>query len=90
MYDGQTGNCGPVTYTLKTDANGYYQLWLARGYNPLRGDRGQGRLPAEGQGRPDHRRRDRHRRLRPEEELGGTSRGAGDGLPSPAPYVQGA
>ena len=35
MYDGQTGSCGPVTYTLKTDANGYYQLWLARGYNPL-------------------------------------------------------
>ena len=35
MYDGQTGSCGPVTYTLKTDANGSYQLWLARGYNPL-------------------------------------------------------
>ena len=35
MYDGRTGSCGPVTYTLKTDANGYYQLWLARGYNPL-------------------------------------------------------
>ena len=35
MYDGATGNCGPVEFTLKTDANGYYQLWLARGYNPL-------------------------------------------------------
>jgi N-acetylneuraminic acid mutarotase len=35
LYDGQTGNCGPVEFTLKTDANGYYQLWLAKGYNPL-------------------------------------------------------
>jgi N-acetylneuraminic acid mutarotase len=35
MYDGTTGNCGPVEFTLKTDANGYYQLWLAKGYNPL-------------------------------------------------------
>ena len=35
MYDGQTGSCGPVTYTLKTDADGSYQLWLARGFNPL-------------------------------------------------------
>ena len=34
MYDGQTGNCGPVTYTLKTDANGYYQLWLAQRLQP--------------------------------------------------------
>jgi N-acetylneuraminic acid mutarotase len=35
MYDGSTGNCGPVEFTLKTDADGYYQLWLAKGYNPL-------------------------------------------------------
>ena len=35
MYDGATGNCGPVEFTLKTDANGAYQLWLAKGYNPL-------------------------------------------------------
>jgi hypothetical protein len=35
MYDSPTGTCGPVTYTLKTDADGYYQLWLSRGYNPL-------------------------------------------------------
>ena len=37
MYDGGTGSCGPVEYTLKTDADGYYQLWLAQGYNPLDG-----------------------------------------------------
>jgi N-acetylneuraminic acid mutarotase len=35
MYDGATGNCGPVEFTIKTDANGYYQLWLDKGYNPL-------------------------------------------------------
>lgn len=35
MYDSRTGSCGPVTYTLKTDSDGYYQLWLNRGYNPL-------------------------------------------------------
>ncbi|MGH3472136.1 MAG: carboxypeptidase regulatory-like domain-containing protein, partial [Nocardioidaceae bacterium] len=35
MFDRVSGNCGPVTYTLKTDANGYYQLWLNKGYNPL-------------------------------------------------------
>jgi hypothetical protein len=35
MYVKSTGRCGPVTYTLKTDSNGYYQLWLAQGYNPL-------------------------------------------------------
>jgi hypothetical protein len=35
MYDAQTGTCGQVEYTLKTDADGYYQLWLDRGFNPL-------------------------------------------------------
>lgn len=35
MFDRQTGQCGPVTYTLKTDAAGYYQLWLNEGYDPL-------------------------------------------------------
>ena len=35
MYDGSSGSCGPVEFTLKTDADGYYQLWLAKGYNPL-------------------------------------------------------
>jgi N-acetylneuraminic acid mutarotase len=35
MYDGGSGSCGPVEYTLKTGADGTYQLWLARGYNPL-------------------------------------------------------
>jgi hypothetical protein len=35
MYDGPTGSCGPVTYTLKTDNDGYYQLWLNKGFNPL-------------------------------------------------------
>ena len=35
MYDGSTGNCGPVEFTLKTDADGRYQLWLAKGFNPL-------------------------------------------------------
>jgi hypothetical protein len=35
MYDPRTGRCGPVTYTLKTDSTGYYQLWLHHGYNPL-------------------------------------------------------
>ncbi len=35
MYDPTTGMCGPVTYTLKTDSTGHYQLWLNHGYNPL-------------------------------------------------------
>ncbi|HVV21729.1 MAG TPA: carboxypeptidase regulatory-like domain-containing protein [Pseudonocardiaceae bacterium] len=35
MYDTKTGMCGPTTFTLKTDANGDYQLWLNKGYNPL-------------------------------------------------------
>ncbi len=35
MYDKTSGNCGPVTYTLKTDNAGYYQLWLNKGYSPL-------------------------------------------------------
>lgn len=35
MYDTRTGDCGSVTYTLKTDADGYYQLWLDHGYSPL-------------------------------------------------------
>jgi hypothetical protein len=35
MYVKSTGRCGPVTYTLSTDATGYYQLWLASGYTPL-------------------------------------------------------
>ena len=35
MYETQTGTCGPVTYTLQTDANGNYQLWLNKGFSPL-------------------------------------------------------
>lgn len=35
MYSTKTGTCGPVTYTLKTDNSGNFQLWLNRGYNPL-------------------------------------------------------
>jgi N-acetylneuraminic acid mutarotase len=35
MYNPQTGTCGPVTYTLKTDNSGSFQLWLNQGYNPL-------------------------------------------------------
>ncbi|MGH3499421.1 MAG: kelch repeat-containing protein, partial [Nocardioidaceae bacterium] len=35
MLDRTSGQCGPVTYTLKTDAEGRYQLWLNKGYNPL-------------------------------------------------------
>jgi len=35
MYSPQTGTCGPVTYTLKTDNSGHYQLWLNQGFNPL-------------------------------------------------------
>jgi hypothetical protein len=35
MYNPQTGTCGPVTYTLKTDNSGGYQLWLNQGFNPL-------------------------------------------------------
>lgn len=35
MFDRRSGQCGPVKYTLKTDADGYYQLWLSQGYNPL-------------------------------------------------------
>jgi N-acetylneuraminic acid mutarotase len=34
-YSTQTGQCGPQTYTLKTDGNGHYQLWLNKGFNPL-------------------------------------------------------
>lgn len=34
MWDRWMG-CGPVTYTLKTDAEGHYQLWLNAGYSPL-------------------------------------------------------
>jgi hypothetical protein len=35
MYSTQTGLCGPETFTLKTDGNGHYQLWLNQGFNPL-------------------------------------------------------
>ncbi len=35
MYNAATGDCGPVTYTLKTDTAGRYQLWLNKGYSPL-------------------------------------------------------
>jgi N-acetylneuraminic acid mutarotase len=35
QYSTKTGTCGAVQYTLTTDSNGYYQLWLNRGYNPL-------------------------------------------------------
>jgi N-acetylneuraminic acid mutarotase len=35
MYSTQTGLCGPQTFTLKTDGNGHYQLWLDKGFNPL-------------------------------------------------------
>lgn len=35
MYRRGSGMCGPVTYTLKTDARGHYQLWLDKGFNPL-------------------------------------------------------
>jgi hypothetical protein len=35
MYDPQTGTCGPTTYTLKTGADGSYQLWLNQGFSPL-------------------------------------------------------
>jgi N-acetylneuraminic acid mutarotase len=35
MYSTKTGTCGPETFTLKTDGNGHYQLWLNKGFNPL-------------------------------------------------------
>ncbi|MBR7837136.1 carboxypeptidase regulatory-like domain-containing protein [Actinospica durhamensis] len=35
MYEPKTGTCGPVTYTLQTDGNGNYQLWLDKGFSPL-------------------------------------------------------
>ncbi len=35
IYVKASGGCGPVTYTLRTDTSGYYQLWLNQGYNPL-------------------------------------------------------
>jgi N-acetylneuraminic acid mutarotase len=35
MYDPKTSTCGPVIYTLTTDSQGNYQLWLNHGYNPL-------------------------------------------------------
>lgn len=34
-YSIQTGQCGPRTYTLKSDGNGHYQQWLNKGFNPL-------------------------------------------------------
>lgn len=33
MY--HNGVCGEVAYTLKTDAQGHYRLWLDKGYDPL-------------------------------------------------------
>jgi N-acetylneuraminic acid mutarotase len=35
MYRPSTGACGPVTYTLKTNGSGNYQLWLDQGFSPL-------------------------------------------------------
>ncbi|MFC0435626.1 carboxypeptidase regulatory-like domain-containing protein [Kutzneria buriramensis] len=35
MYNTKTGTCGPTTFTLKTDGQGKYQLWLNKGFNPL-------------------------------------------------------
>lgn len=35
MFDRPSGTCGPVSYSLKTDDDGYYQLWLNHGFNPL-------------------------------------------------------
>jgi hypothetical protein len=35
MYRPTTGACGPVTYTLKTNGSGNYQLWLDQGFSPL-------------------------------------------------------
>jgi N-acetylneuraminic acid mutarotase/uncharacterized glyoxalase superfamily protein PhnB len=35
MFDPQTGDCGPTTFTLKTDGQGDFQLWLNHGFNPL-------------------------------------------------------
>ncbi len=35
MYNKATGDCGPVTYRLKTDGAGRYVLWLNKGYSPL-------------------------------------------------------
>jgi N-acetylneuraminic acid mutarotase len=35
MYSTQTGTCGPETFTLKTDGQGDYQLWLNHGFSPL-------------------------------------------------------
>ena len=35
MYDPGSGACGPVTYTLRSDLSGQFQLWLDRGYSPL-------------------------------------------------------
>lgn len=35
MYSTQTGTCGPETFTLTTDGQGGYQLWLNHGFSPL-------------------------------------------------------
>ena len=35
MYDKGSGACGPVTYTLRSDLSGQFQLWLDRGYSPV-------------------------------------------------------
>jgi N-acetylneuraminic acid mutarotase len=34
-YVAKPGTCGQVSYTLKTDKSGHYQLWLDKSYNPL-------------------------------------------------------
>ena len=35
LYDKGAGSCGPVTYPVLADSSGFYQWWLASGYNPL-------------------------------------------------------
>ena len=34
-YVAGTGACGPTTFTLTTDSNGNYQLWLNKNFSPL-------------------------------------------------------
>ncbi len=35
QYQTKKGSCGPTTFTLTTDANGHFQLWLSQSFSPL-------------------------------------------------------
>jgi hypothetical protein len=56
MYNTRTGTCGPVTYTLKTGRQRRLPAVAEQGLQSAAGHRGQGRLHATDEDRPDPRR----------------------------------